>query len=245
MGKSTPIVNIKKMMNIDEIKTDLDGISDLFKKHLDPISTAIEKCTESEVRKILINYFLIHFVSIIENFCKNKVISLIDDNDLDINSLFSRNEMVINIETINEIKKKGFTKGRLTAINFNFQNPDDINYVFSRLFSINLFETIFGYVEIKNNKKDDEITLMLKDLIKKWDEFLKLFDIRNQIVHSLKSIDYEKFNNDKLDKIFFQGYQFLIQIDLITAWMIFIKKGNKPQKRHLHLFNYYKNQIKK
>lgn len=249
MGKNTPIVNLKKIMDIDEVKTDIGGISDLFKDQLDPVYNEIIKSTDPELRKLLINYFLIRFVSVIENFCKNKVIFIIDENNLNVNSLFSRNEMTINIEIINEIKKKEFTKGRLTAINFNFQNPDDINYVFSRLFNINFFETIFGYVEIKENKekikKNDEVLLELKKLIHEWDEFLELFDIRNQIVHSLKSIDYKKFNNDYVTKIFFYGFLFSLQIEHTTAWMLHIKNGKNPQKRHLYLFNYYKNQIKK
>lgn len=242
MGKKNPIISTSKIFKVDYTNIKFRDIAKLITLEMNPICTKIFN-TKDDEKIFLINYFFIRFVTVIETFCRNAVISIIDQQNIDVAPLFQKGESTIPIDSIDEIKKKEFTKGRVVATNFSFQNPKDINFVFSHLLNIDFFDTIRDFKNLEDIKNDVD-SKDLTGFIENWDNFLEIFEIRNQIVHSLKPIDYQKYDNDYFEDWYVYLSAFLYIIHVTIKWILFIRNGESPNKQELHIFNFYKNKLK-
>jgi len=152
-----------------------------------PILKEIKKREKSDrIRICLTNYLIVRSVSVFENFLLNQAHRLARGNKKS-RKLFS------SIQTNAPIADQVIST-------YSFMNLDAVNYVFSTLLGINDF-----IEEIKKESIQYAPDYSLEDahikytnpLHKKWTAFLKIFDLRHDIIHHNKHInmDYSDIRN--------------------------------------------------
>lgn len=203
-------------------------VSSFYSKELDSVKSHI--IDSSILRKELKNYLIIRQVTIIESYLKYHVIRIIDDYQLDIISLFDNKEFLVSIHNIDYIKKKDFTKGRIVATNFNFQNPNDINFVFSKLLQVDFFSLLREILAMKMFTKSTRFSKKTNQLLKYWDEFIEIFEIRNEIIHSVKKTENQKKNLDYYNRIYENVPLFIITCVSFSELVLQFKKGESINK---------------
>jgi hypothetical protein len=83
------------------------------------------------------------------------------------------------------------TKGQAFANQYDFMNPSEINCVFSRLLGKKFFETI-KKINPRAGKHPWKCRSRSRGLVKNWKNFMKMFEMRNEIVHSMKGVRLSK-----------------------------------------------------
>lgn len=78
------------------------------------------------------------------------------------------------------------TKGKVIATNFNCQDPDVVNKLMTTILEVNFFEEIKRFA--KNHFIANTSSVIKKEdlLVKNWDYFFTIFDLRHAIVHTTK-----------------------------------------------------------
>lgn len=217
MGKKNPILHLAKIKNLDIRKAGYGEILNVIGAEMDPLITDL--LSKNKLAPILKKFVIIRLVTIFETFMKNFAIKLIDENDLNVNTLFGKGEISIPLKNFSEIKKGSFTKGRIVASNFNFQSPNDVNFVFSRLLKIPFFDTVLEYTKLRGKPVADWDSFLTS-----FDDFLKTFDNRNEIIHSLREPkvlehDGSFFHKLSLDFTYFIVFS-LITINTVMGFRI-------------------------
>lgn len=141
-----------------------------------------DKKSSTELKKHLKNYFIIRVVTMIEDYYRSKAYRIVDEYDLNVKELLDEISVVDILS-----KNHNITKGQILAINFSFQNPADIDLVFSKLLNLQFatLTSIFNAILFFVNKET-------KGGIIIWEDFTKLSDLRNNIVHNMNAIvDYD------------------------------------------------------
>ncbi|MCH7648007.1 MAG: hypothetical protein IIA83_05315, partial [Thaumarchaeota archaeon] len=185
--KKSPRINFRKLKIFD--KPIFAGIVESIKK-INTLIESLEDISEFEfsrefgtaLKEALLSYAIIRLVSIIDNYFAKTVQEYVDEHNFGISDLFDNNEVTVSLSRIDQIRTKNLTKGQIIATSFNFQNPSEINTVMSKLIGDNFFELVKWSVKYhtfhkKSEKREEE-------LLKNWDKFLRMFQIRNEIVHS-------------------------------------------------------------
>lgn len=130
------------------------------------------------LRQSLVNYVIIRSVALIENFLSNNIKKLIDERDIDISHLVKNLSEVDNL-----CKEHNMSKGRLVAGSLNLVNYDGIQNAIGILLGIDFFKVVKA-------KSTDYPIREVKGAIylhKNWDKFIKIFDLRHDIVHGLQN----------------------------------------------------------
>jgi hypothetical protein len=162
-----------------------------FDRDIEPIVNQLKNAELDEHQKIwLENYLIIRLVSIMENFFRDLIQQRVDEYNLSLN-LFFQGHITIAVGRFNEmLGKKNITRGTIVANEFNFANYKEINDKFTDLLkSDEKFEKL-GMDFFSAVKKIDwydpyRIFKGAKSMNKNWDNFQKVFDIRNDIVHNM------------------------------------------------------------
>lgn len=178
--KKYPVLDLKKIerfkkFDVDECaKISNDNfaytLNELDKKNIDPI-----------LEKQIKNSIVIKLIALVDNYCKNIVADLIDNYHMNPIELFKNSE-IHSPNVIPDKLEKFITPGRIVATNFNFQDPEEINFVISNLLRIDFFGSLrrfswgFDYdVETKQQVEEDR---------KMWfPMFLQSIRLRHKIAH--------------------------------------------------------------
>lgn len=177
----------EKISSVSTLEFTIGGIGDLVKKELGPILRFISKNKkEKDLSPLLKKYFVIRAVTIFEDYFKDSIASLIDNFGVSAQKIVSQNQLEIPLTMFELVKKRNVTKGKVIATNFNCQDPDVVNKLMTTILEVNFFEEIKRFA--KNHFIANTSSVIKKEdlLVKNWDYFFTIFDLRHAIVHTTK-----------------------------------------------------------
>lgn len=135
-------------------------------------------------KKMQSNFLIVTLVSAIEYDVRHFVRKFIDENHIDVSRFFKDD-----IQTF--LKKPDLERkvsvGHLFSMTYYFGNPDVINDVLSDLLGVDFFETI----KLLDAEPGMEFSIYrrARRLHTNWANFIRMFEMRNNIVHDLKRYD--------------------------------------------------------
>lgn len=231
-----------KPKKIQGLTEELDP--DVWDKQLEDLAliiSNIKKIESESVIQALKNYVIINMVTIIEDTAKRLLKSLIDSNNFKVKNLFQRDELHIRLESLDALKSDELTKGVIIASNFNFQNVDEVNYVFSNLFKMDFFDTLLEFCNLPQIIDGEDASHYLEDrqfLLKNWDHLKEITELRNKIVHNINSD--VKYNEDQIHVLIHTVSVFLLEMVFFTYVLEEVKKPQNIEGfdmiKHLELF---------
>ncbi|AJW71052.1 hypothetical protein [Nitrosopumilus adriaticus] len=233
-----PMLDIHKIKNFDKLIPN-STLSNVMDNELRDVIRELDK-RNVKISKQLKKYIIIRLVTIVESYLQNNIAWLVDDYDLNVERLFQGSEIPIPIKYFKEIQKKDFTKGKIIAANFNFQNSSEINKVFSNLLGLNFFDTLHDWIRfgIKNNiVPESEI-----HLIDNWDKFQEIFSLRNTLVHTLQTPHKIRKNADYFETLWDTTWHFINCAYNMSEDVMWYRKGKIKNKKAIEFF---KTQTKK
>jgi len=151
--------------------------------------------------------YIITMVSGIEHFFKDLLIDLIDEDLVDLSRLRDKFEL----DDVVKLKKGNVSLGELIAKNYNFQNLDEINRVYSKILKISFYEKLREVIKTPEYKRDISYLRLNEDFYPLINEVI---EIRHKNIHDL-DLSYE-IDLKKLEKI---GHQ-INSLGLATAWLL-------------------------
>ena len=146
-------------------------------------------------------------VSGIEHFFKDLLIDLIDEELLDL----SRLRVKLELEDVVKLKKGNLNLGELIAKNYNFQNLDEINRVYSKILKFSFYEKLKEVIKTPEYKRDISYLRLNEDFYPLINEVI---EIRHKCIHDL-DLSYE-IDLKKLEKYSHQ----IESLGLATAWLL-------------------------
>ena len=162
-----------------------------FSKEIDPsIQHLQDRDLDKSLETCIKNYIVVRLVSILEDFFKGSVSLFVDRNNLPVSILF-KGEVKIAMGVFNEMQTNkrthSVTNGRIIANHFNFANIKEINWVFTELLEYNEKFKELNIDFLRAIKKIDwydplRIYKGSWSMAKNWNNFEKMFDIRNDII---------------------------------------------------------------
>jgi len=168
------------------------------------------------IRKSLINYAIIRYVSLVENYFENHVRNIVDKMKYNPKVFFESDDITISLSLLDEIRKdKNFTPGNIIAEKINFQNLDNINSKMSNVYGLKYFD------EIEMLSKKKHISTYLTKFKKK--NLYELFRLRHEIIHKMK-------NADDVDLKKLRLYHATVMQFLVIAGILF----NQEKSKRLH-----------
>jgi len=209
--KRTPQINFSKIQWLEDF--DMTKFTKIFDEQISPIL----KTQTPKNQEYMDNYLIIRIVAIIESTLRGLSQQLIDKHNVDIKKLFTNNELTISIDDIERIKAD-MTKGKIISTNFNFQNKKDINFVFSHLFKINFLETFKIILEKDVGDFFKGVEDLPKEFSVDWDKFFNIFDVRNEIAHSVnitKKLTHKEIVNVRTNSFAFLAITIILSIDIM------------------------------
>ena len=156
------IITKRKKLNFSYSKYAFKHIRPYQSREIDPIlSRLFEKnmaehpsMSESErydefVSEVITRYIIIRNVSVLEGFLRQIASMIVDkETGADFSKFFTDYKdfdsklKEVNNDRGRRGRGKKLTKGQFFASQFNFVNPEEINWVFSRLFGLKFFDTV-------------------------------------------------------------------------------------------------------
>jgi len=184
-------LTLRKQINIDYKKIkefdnapELGNIIDSLYQELDVITeTQLLKEIDNppevlkpEVFAALEGYSIIRVVATIEQFFRNLVKKLVDNQPKLADLVVSDASVPI----------KSITLGEAVATTFQFQDPNDINKVISKILEIDFFAKMKEHLKLKPDSNAGNIYAR-DHLLKNWNDLHKVFELRHQLAHTLNS----------------------------------------------------------
>jgi hypothetical protein len=146
------------------------------------------------VNEAVTRYILIRNVCTLECYFRKIASMIVDNNGTDFSKFFKRYQ---DFETkFNEVnkdiglsgKRKKLTRGQFFADQFNFNNADEIDWVFSRLLGVRFFDTVKRINKYPlSNPYPGSI-----GFVRNWKKFKKMFEWRNRTVHSMERVQLSR-----------------------------------------------------
>ena len=225
--KKHPIFDIQKVKNFDKNipQAELYAVLD---RELEDVILALKKSKKTKISKQLKKYIIIRLVTIVEIYLQNIVSKLIDKYDLDASDLFQGSEIPIPIKNFKEIQGKDFTKGKIIAINFNFQNFQETNRVFSQILGIDFFETLKDWIVF--GIQQETIPESEIHLVENWDDFQDMFSLRNEIVHTLQTPYKIRKDAEYFERLWDTVWHFINCVYNLSEDVILYKRGKIKNK---------------
>ena len=177
-----------QLNKIQGLSKDIDP--DFFDKKIDMLIENLqefESIKSENIIQSLKNYTVINAVTLIEDASKRILKMLINSEVFKIKNLFERDEIHIKLDSFEDLKTSNISKGDIVASNFNLQNLNELNYVFSRICRLDFFETFIKLLELPAKTKHDEVEDIFEQreaLLTNWDALMTLTNLRNKIVHN-------------------------------------------------------------
>lgn len=176
LAKKKPKIIERKIKTLYKIS--FDEFTKQFEIEVQPIVKVLkEKKSNRELKRHLKNYFIIRIVTMVEDYYRSKAYHIVDEHDLKITELL---DSVAVDKMLSE--DSSLTKGQILATNFSFQNPADIDLVFSKLLNIQFAIITSALVALLSLVSEEVRGTIL------WEDFSKLSNLRNNIVHNMRAI---------------------------------------------------------
>jgi hypothetical protein len=165
-----------------------------FDGDIRPIVNQLQNRELNEQQTIwLTHYLIIRLVSIMEYFFRNLIHQRIDEYNISLDK-FLDGHVMIPVGRFDEMlgmrNKLILTRGQVVANEFNFANYKEINKIFTAFLKSNEKFDKLGidfFSAVKKIDWHDPLRIFegAVSMNKNWDNFQKLFDVRNNIVHDM------------------------------------------------------------
>jgi hypothetical protein len=174
-------------------------LSKLFGKNMAEHPEIAETLSETKrydqyVSEAVTRYIIIRNVGALEGFLRLMAAMIVDKNGVDFSKFFTDyHDFETMLKKVNQSmgrrgRRKKLTKGQFFASNFDFVNPDEINWVFSRLLGLKFFDT----VKLINRYPLSQPWRGSRGFVRNWKKFMKMFEWRHQIVHSMEFVQISR-----------------------------------------------------
>ena len=158
---------------------------DFLKNEMKPIIKYIKyNNPDGIIKDALRKYLIISCVSLIEEFLLRLFRRTIDENKIDISIFETRIRSTFD--------KKKTTVGEHVSAEHYFGTPEVIDSAFSKLLKSNKYFHALNMSFLETVKKQDWYNpyrflkkIRTEHLYKNWDNFIKMFDVRNNIIHGM------------------------------------------------------------
>ena len=153
-----------------------------------PILREIKSRKKNDIIRVsLTNYLIIRLVSSFECYLINRAQRYVEAYNTDLSILFD------------EVRDDRKPKGKIVASSFNYANLNDVNYVFSKLLNMDFLSEVKKWSEInfRDYYYESEHILWASPLHRNWNNFIQIFELRDQIVHKMKKfvLHYKEIRN--------------------------------------------------
>jgi hypothetical protein len=170
-------------------------LSRLFKKNMaEHPSMSEPEHYDEYVNEVVTRYILIRNVGALEYYLRQIASMIVDNNGVDFSKFFTNYyDFETKLKAVNQGRGrrgrgKKLTRGQFFASQFNFVNPKDINWVFSRLLELKFFDTVKRINRYPlSNPWPGSI-----GFVRNWKKFMKMFEWRNRIVHSMELVQLSR-----------------------------------------------------
>jgi hypothetical protein len=170
-------------------------LSRLFEKNIAEYPSMSEPDHYCEyINEIITRYILIRNVCTLECYFRKIASEIVDNNGADLSKFFKEYKDFepkfnkVNKDIEQKRKRKKLTKGQFFADQFNFANPDEVDWVFSRLLGVRFFDTVKRINRYPfRNPYPRSI-----GFVRNWKKFKKMFEWRNRTVHSMERVQISR-----------------------------------------------------
>lgn len=204
----------------------------IMKKFWNEINDLLELIEEHKVKKSIessiSNYIIIRLVSTIETFSKNRVREIIDKFQIIPDDILPNNEIIMSISDLQQLKKtRKITEGTIISNKINFQNPKNIDSVFSKLMKK---PSLFKEISKRSRAKEFGIRIGRTEYSFEWEDQYELFNLRHSIVHDMitPKLDFEKVRSQTYSTFLFISYIDSIMYDEFRK---LVKKSKNISKK--------------
>jgi hypothetical protein len=145
------------------------------------------------VNEAITMYIIVRNVSALEYYLRQTACKIVDSNNngkgVDFTKFFTYDFETEFAKANQNRRKKGrkkLNKGQAFANQFDLMNAGEIKWLFSNLLDLKFFDAIQ-----KINKragKNPWNSCRPRGLVKNWNNFIRMFKLRNEIVHSMKRV---------------------------------------------------------
>ena len=162
-------------------------IKRFFDSEIDPLfQLLVGDSVSSSFKYSLRKYLVIIIFAALDYLFRNAVRNLIDNNDMNVTSLFPPNSKK-KLDKL--IKESATTKGNIVASTYRFVDINDIDFVFSNLLKINSF---LDYVIKLNDINQTRSVLDGHPIPIEYEKLTKAYKLRNDIAHEIKTVKVSK-----------------------------------------------------
>ncbi len=192
----------------EKIVENLIELNNLYKKYSYPTRKIDDNLITISYAK---QQFIISMVSAIEHFFKDLLIDLIDEDLVDISELKDKYKL----NDIIKLKKGNVSLGELVAKNYNFQNLNEINKIYSKILkskiNINFYDKLREIIKTPEYERDISYLRLTEDFYK---IIRDVIEFRHKCIH-----DSELFFEIDLETL--KKFSHEIQsFALATAWLL-------------------------
>jgi hypothetical protein len=183
VGMKKPHPSKRKLSRLHYGADEWQRVTQTFETEIEPIVKAIKSPRlAGRLKESLQNYLIIRLVSMTDYYFSNIVRRLVDEQKLDAFKVMDKKSLE------EEVNRGRYTAGQIVATTFNYANYEHIQTILSGLLDIDFMETVReldrtdpykyakGAISLDNN----------------WEEFRKMFDLRDDIPHEMKDARLSK-----------------------------------------------------
>ena len=227
MGKKRRIITKRKKLDFSYPKYAFEYILPYRRREIEPVLSRLFERNMAEhpsmsepehydefVSEVVTRYIIIRNVSALEGFFRHIASLVVDKNGADFSKFFTDYpDFDSKLEEVNKERGrrgrgKKLTKGQFFASQFNFVNYEEINRIFTRLFGVKFFDTVKRFNRYPlNNPYPGSI-----GFVRNWNRFRRMFEWRNQIVHSMEVVQVSR---DELRSLCSNTLNFMEQASIL------------------------------
>lgn len=176
--------------NIRKVRTSSnpwEEVNKLYRTEIDGLIKLLFEISLSEpIRNAIRKYLVVVIFAALDYYFRNAVSSLIDKNDLRIDSLFPSNSK----SKLNGlIKDNNTTKGNVVASTYRFVDIYEIDFVFSNLLGMYSF---LDYIIKQNDPNQTRFVLDGHPIPIEYEKLTDAYRLRNEIAHEIKEAKISK-----------------------------------------------------
>lgn len=201
----SPLESLEFIINNGELILEkLLELQNLYEKHSYPTIKIQENLTAIAYAKQL---YIIAMVIGMEHFFKDLLIDLINEELVDLSGLKDK----FNLEDIIKLKKGNMNLGELIVKNYNFQNLDEINKIYSKILNVSFYEKLKEVVKTPEYERDISYLRLNENF---YPLIHEVIEIRHKCIH-----DFNLFYDVDLEKLKKYSHQ-ITSLALATGWLL-------------------------
>jgi hypothetical protein len=181
-----PRMDIKK----DNISSDPFGeVDEFYRGEVAPlIDSLADDSLSDSIKQSIQKYLVVIVFGALDYFFRNAMRNLIDNNDLNVATLFPPKSQP---KLDKRIKEYATTKGNVVASTYRFVDIYEIDAVFSNLLGMSSF---LDYMIKLNDTNRTRYVLDGYPLPIRYEEMTKAYKLRNDIAHEIKHVKISKLS---------------------------------------------------